>query len=239
MKPCEKCSCSNRANASSPLNIIDCEPIPCDTNCPVGYEYQISANQCCGTCVQTSCIIVLLNATYALKPGSIWTPAGNPCVKFECVKIANQFITIEAKTTCPLYDPNECIPGTETITPDGCCHVCIPKGEPCGVSTTPVYLESQGCHAKDLVNVTSCSGACGTFTFYSTKTSSLQHTCSCCQELATSERQVQLSCPDNTELTYTYTHIDTCGCLKTECSGPGHRELATTPPSVKSRRRRR
>ncbi|XP_035855779.1 intestinal mucin-like protein [Sander lucioperca] len=239
MKPCEKCSCSNKANANSPLHIIDCEPIPCDANCPVGYEYQISANQCCGKCVQTSCIVVLLNATYALKPGSIWTPAGNPCVKFECVKIANQFITIEAKTICPLYDPNACIPGTETIAPDGCCHVCIPKGEPCSVSTTPVYLESQGCHAKDLVNVTSCSGACGTFTFYSTKTRSLQHTCSCCQELATSERQVQLSCPDNTEITYTYTHIDSCGCLKTECSVPGHRELATTPPSIKSRRRRR
>uniref|UniRef100_A0A8C9X529 CTCK domain-containing protein n=1 Tax=Sander lucioperca TaxID=283035 RepID=A0A8C9X529_SANLU len=74
---------------------------------------------------------------------------------------------------------------------------------------------------------------------YSTKTRSLQHTCSCCQELATSERQVQLSCPDNTEITYTYTHIDSCGCLKTECSVPGHRELATTPPSIKSRRRRR
>ncbi|KAA8591406.1 hypothetical protein FQN60_002349, partial [Etheostoma spectabile] len=110
MKPCEKCICSNKVNASSHLNIIDCEPIPCDTNCPVGYEYHISANQCCGTCVQTSCIVVLLNATYSLKPGSIWSPAGNACVKFECVKIANQFITIEAKTTCPLYDPNECIP---------------------------------------------------------------------------------------------------------------------------------
>uniref|UniRef100_A0AAQ5YCF1 Uncharacterized protein n=1 Tax=Amphiprion ocellaris TaxID=80972 RepID=A0AAQ5YCF1_AMPOC len=60
------------------------------------------------------------------------------------------------------------------------------------------------------------------FLSYSAEMSSLQHTCSCCQELATSERQIQLSCPDNTEVTYTYTHIDACGCLKTECSAPGN-----------------
>ncbi|XP_054464014.1 mucin-5AC-like [Anoplopoma fimbria] len=232
MKPCEKCSCSKNRT-------IECQPTPCDTHCPVGFEYQIIAGQCCGICLQTSCVVALSNSTHTLKPGTFWSPAENPCVKFECVKIANQFITIEAKTMCPLYDPKECIPGTETIAPDGCCHVCIPRGRSCNVSTTTVYLESQGCHAKEMVNVTSCSGACGTFTFYSTKMRALQHTCSCCQEVATSERKVQLSCPDNTEISYTYIHIDTCGCLKTECSVPGPSKLASTTSNVKSRRRRR
>ncbi|KAM7423466.1 hypothetical protein PAMA_000019 [Pampus argenteus] len=123
-----------------------------------------------------------------------------------------------------------------------CCHkyTCgIPKHQPCHVSTTSVYLESQGCQSKDLVNVTSCSGACGTNTFFSTKTSSLQHTCSCCQELATSMRQTQLFCPNNTEITYTYMHINACGCLKTECAEFGQSEMVTTPSSVKSRQRRR
>uniref|UniRef100_A0A3B4XDY5 CTCK domain-containing protein n=1 Tax=Seriola lalandi dorsalis TaxID=1841481 RepID=A0A3B4XDY5_SERLL len=115
----------------------------------------------------------------------------------------------------------------------------IPKGHPCNVSTTAVHVESQGCRSKERVNVTSCSGACGTSTFYSAKMKSLQHTCSCCQELATSEREVQLSCPDNTELTYTYIHIDACGCLKTECSTFGHSDIANTKSSIKSRRRRR
>ncbi|KAM6950302.1 mucin-5AC-like [Lycodopsis pacificus] len=207
MKPCEKCSCSGRKDASSGFNAVECEPIPCDTHCPL--------------------------------PGTIWTPADNPCVKYECVKIANQFITIEAKISCPPYDPKECIPGTETIAPDGCCLVCIPKGQMCNVTTTSVYLESQGCHAKERLNVTSCSGACGTFTFYSTKMRSLQHTCSCCQELATTERTVELSCPDNTKLSYTYIHIDSCGCLKTDCSVPAHSGMASTAFSGKSRRRRR
>ncbi|KAI3376838.1 hypothetical protein L3Q82_000413 [Scortum barcoo] len=165
MTPCEKCSCSNQTDASSHLHTIECQPLTCDTHCPLGYEYQIISSQCCGKCVQTSCIVTLKNnSTHTLKPGTIWTPTENPCVKFECVKIVNQFITVEAKTICPPYNSNECIPGTETIAPDGCCHVCVPKGRPCNVSTTTVYLESKGCQSKDLVNITSCSGACGTFT---------------------------------------------------------------------------
>uniref|UniRef100_A0AAQ5ZCP1 Uncharacterized protein n=1 Tax=Amphiprion ocellaris TaxID=80972 RepID=A0AAQ5ZCP1_AMPOC len=76
------------------------------------------------------------------------------------------------------------------------------------------------------------------FLSYSAEMSSLQHTCSCCQELATSERQIQLSCPDNTEVTYTYTHIDACGCLKTECSAPGNGAM-TSPASSKPHRRKR
>ncbi|XP_042265947.1 intestinal mucin-like protein [Thunnus maccoyii] len=240
MKPCDKCICSHQINANSNLHTIECQPIPCDIHCPLGYEYQIVPGQCCGKCVQTSCVVTLSNnSTHTLQPGTIWTPSGDPCVRFECVKNGNQFTTVDIKTICPPYDPNECIPGTETITPDGCCHACVRKNQSCSVSTTTVYLESEGCHSKDLVNVTSCSGACGTFTFYSTKMRSLQHTCSCCQELTTSERQIQLSCPDNTEVTYTYMHIDSCGCLKTECSVFGHSQMATTPSSVKSRRRRR
>ncbi|TKS70368.1 Mucin-5B Ovomucin, alpha-subunit [Collichthys lucidus] len=189
-------------------------------------------------CVDTV-VEKLLKSKVNGEPGTIWTPPGKPCVKFECVKIANQFITVEAKTICPSYEAQNCIPGTETTTPDGCCPVCIPKGQPCNVSTSAVYLESKGCQSKEKINVTSCSGACGTYTFYSTKMRSLQHSCSCCQELFTSERQVQLFCPDNTELTYTYTHIDACGCLKTECSAFSHGEMASTPSSsVRSRRRR-
>ncbi|CAK6975861.1 mucin-5AC-like [Scomber scombrus] len=239
-KPCEKCICSKNRDGSSGLHIIECKPTPCDKHCPLGYEYQTVPGQCCGNCVQTSCIVTLSNnSTHTLQPGAIWTPTGNPCVKYECMKIDKQFITVDMKTICPTYDPSECVPGTEIIAPDGCCKFCTPKPHSCSVSTTAVYLETQGCRSKDMINVTSCNGACGTYTFYSTIMRSLQHTCSCCQELSTSERQIQLSCPDNTDITYTYTHINACGCLKTECAVLGHSEMATTPSSVKSRQRRR
>lgn len=239
MKPCEKCVCSDQIDAISRLHTVECSSIPCDTNCPLGYEYQNNSGQCCGNCVQTSCIITLLNnVTQTLQPGNTWTPDGNHCVMFECVHIGNQYITIEAKTICPPFDINNCIPGTETIAPDGCCPTCLPKNNTCDVTSTPVYVESQGCKSGQLVNITSCNGACGTSTFYSAESNSLQHTCACCQELATSERQIQLSCPDNTEIIYTYTHIDACGCLKTECSAPGN-SATTSPASSKPRRRKR
>ncbi|XP_056268001.1 intestinal mucin-like protein [Pseudoliparis swirei] len=113
MKPCETCSCSEQTDPSTQFHIIECVPTPCDTHCPLGHEYQTVAGQCCGKCVQTSCIVTLSNSTNTLAPGAFWTPEdNNPCVKFECVKIDNQFITVEAKIVCPLYDPKECIPVT-------------------------------------------------------------------------------------------------------------------------------
>ncbi|XP_056134724.1 mucin-5AC [Lampris incognitus] len=73
--PCEHCTC--QIDPSSHLPHIDCQPVPCDRNCPV--------------------------------PGDIWSPAGQPCDKYECVKIMNQYVTIEAKIICPPYDPKNCI----------------------------------------------------------------------------------------------------------------------------------
>ncbi|KAM3626043.1 uncharacterized protein V6R79_021645 [Siganus canaliculatus] len=237
---CQQCNCSNQIDSSSHLHTVQCQPITCDTHCPLGYEYQNMSGQCCGNCVQTSCVATLPdNSTYTVQPGKIWSPSGYPCEKFECVKIGNQYITVEAKTICPPYDPAGCIPGTETMAPDGCCRTCVPNTHTCNVSTTTVIVESQGCHSKDMVNVTSCGGACGTFTYYNSKMKALQHTCSCCQELSTSERQIQLSCPDNTEITYTYTHIDSCGCLNTQCASSQSGTETSTPATMKSRRRRR
>uniref|UniRef100_A0A3Q1ESC7 Mucin 5f n=1 Tax=Acanthochromis polyacanthus TaxID=80966 RepID=A0A3Q1ESC7_9TELE len=70
MKPCEKCICSNQTDASSHLHIVECYSMPCDTHCPLGYEYQNNSGQCCGTCVQTSCIVTLPNnVTQTLKVG--------------------------------------------------------------------------------------------------------------------------------------------------------------------------
>uniref|UniRef100_A0A8C4Y9V5 Mucin-5AC n=1 Tax=Gopherus evgoodei TaxID=1825980 RepID=A0A8C4Y9V5_9SAUR len=49
---CEKCTCSAKVEPESQRNIVDCQPIPCDTGCPVGYEYKMKTGQCCGECVQ-------------------------------------------------------------------------------------------------------------------------------------------------------------------------------------------
>ncbi|XP_076011725.1 intestinal mucin-like protein [Genypterus blacodes] len=237
-KSCQTCNCSKDVDPISHLNKVECQPVKCDTFCAVGYEYHIIQDKCCGVCVQTSCVVMLPNnVTQAFKPGNIWTPAEDPCVKYECLKINNQFITVEAKTVCPAYNPKECIPGTETIGPDGCCRFCN-KGQ-CSVTTTSTYLESDDCRTKELLNITSCTGACGTFTFYSSKSNSLHHSCSCCREISTSERRAQLSCGNGTQISYTYTHIDACGCQQTDCAVTDPSKTPATSSALKSHRRRK
>uniref|UniRef100_A0A3B3ZXT1 CTCK domain-containing protein n=2 Tax=Periophthalmus magnuspinnatus TaxID=409849 RepID=A0A3B3ZXT1_9GOBI len=90
------------------------------------------------------------------------------------------------------------------------------------VSTSSMILEFKGCKSRTPINMTSCTGFCGTFTYYSLKTHSLQHSCSCCREVTTTIRKVALLCPDYSVIPYTYTHIEACACLKTFCPVLGH-----------------
>ncbi|XP_046897349.1 mucin-5AC-like [Hypomesus transpacificus] len=215
---CQQCVCGPNMDAVSHLHVVDCVPVTCDTNCQVGYKYQPIAGECCGKCVQTGCVVpVSENATHVVQPGTIWYPPGQPCINYECVIIGKQFITIEATTKCPDFNPEDCIPGTEVIAPDGCCHACIPLPKPCNISNTQVYLENNGCLSSQKVNLTSCGGSCGTYAMYSAKAQNLERSCSCCQELSTSNRQVELVCKDGSTVSHTYIHIEKCGCLRTEC----------------------
>jgi hypothetical protein len=55
--------------------------------------------------------LLLISFIFApLQPGSVWIPSGDKCVKYECVKIQEQFIPIEAKTVCPVFHPEDCVP---------------------------------------------------------------------------------------------------------------------------------
>ncbi|CDQ95897.1 unnamed protein product, partial [Oncorhynchus mykiss] len=83
--------------------------------------------------------------------------------QYECVKIQDQLIPIEAKTVCPVFHPEDCVPGTEVIGPDGCCPGCIPITKPCNVTKSKVYLDSNGCKSANTVEVTTCSGSCVTY----------------------------------------------------------------------------
>ncbi|KAL7857635.1 hypothetical protein AOLI_G00177370 [Acnodon oligacanthus] len=52
---------------------------------------------------------------------------------------------------------------------------------------------------------------------YSMAANSMMHRCSCCQELRTSSKQVEMKCPDQRHITHTYTYVEECGCHVTEC----------------------
>ncbi|KAJ3594132.1 hypothetical protein NHX12_006464 [Muraenolepis orangiensis] len=235
---CHTCNCTDEIDSNTQLHIVKCQPIQCDTQCPLGYEHETNLALCCGVCVQKRCVAILPdNTTHTIEPGTIWKPPGFPCQQYECLKIGNQFETIVAKIICPPYDPSKCIPGTETLAPGGCCLTCIPTDQPCTLTTVPITIENQGCRSKEQINLTSCTGACSTYTYWSMVMKKLDHTCSCCQEISTTKRIVQLICPNGTEVDFEYLHINNCSCLKTDCINVGFK--ATAHRSKSGRRRRR
>lgn len=55
--------------------------------------------------------ILLISFIFSpLQPGSVWIPSGDKCLKYECVNIMDQLIPIQAKTVCPDFYPEDCIP---------------------------------------------------------------------------------------------------------------------------------
>uniref|UniRef100_A0A3B1JYQ9 CTCK domain-containing protein n=1 Tax=Astyanax mexicanus TaxID=7994 RepID=A0A3B1JYQ9_ASTMX len=72
------------------------------------------------------------------------------------------------------------------------------------------FLVSNGCSSVHPVDITSCAGSCDTSSIYSMVANSMMHKCSCCQEMRTSSKEVQMNCPDGHQITYTYTYVEEC-----------------------------
>lgn len=52
---------------------------------------------------------------------------------------------------------------------------------------------------------------------YSPEANTMEHKCSCCQEIKTSQRKVTLMCSDGTYLDHSYTYVEKCSCVSAEC----------------------
>uniref|UniRef100_A0A4W4E725 CTCK domain-containing protein n=1 Tax=Electrophorus electricus TaxID=8005 RepID=A0A4W4E725_ELEEL len=90
----------------------------------------------------------------------------------------------------------------------------------CNIQKNTTVLVSNGCTSTVPVEITSCAGSCETFSIYSAKANSLMHSCSCCQEQAISQKEVEMICPNGSKTNHIYTYIESCGCTNTECA-PG------------------
>ncbi|KAG7473977.1 hypothetical protein MATL_G00101660 [Megalops atlanticus] len=232
---CRQCQCGNSAAPDSPLHAIECRPTSCDTHCQLGFEYQVVSGQCCGKCVQKSCVITLPdNTTHLIQPGHIWPLPDDKCVKYKCEEVEDQLVPVEVKMVCPEFHPKECIPGTEKRDSDGCCQTCTTHHN-CNVQKNSTHLISNGCRSTVPVEITSCQGTCGTSSMYSAKEDALIHSCSCCQEMSTSRKEVEMACPDGTKFKHSYIYIETCVCHITECG----MQISPTSKAFGQRRRRK
>ncbi|CAN0428794.1 unnamed protein product [Lampetra planeri] len=216
---CETCVCGHGKDVTK-FHIPECTPVPCNTQCALGYEYVENSETCCGTCNQTKCIINLpQQSNIILQPSESWSP--DNCTKYTCERMDTGILmTTVASITCPDFDPDTCKDGTIRPTKDGCCKECEASSAFCKAIVSNETIERDGCRSMEPMPVIVCEGACPTSSVYSSKTNSMMHTCNCCQEANTEHREVTLICGDNTEINIAYPFVTKCACKVTRCSRP-------------------
>ncbi|KAM9544988.1 intestinal mucin-like protein [Salvelinus alpinus] len=233
---CENCICSSIMDPSTKLNNIVCTNISCDTTCSQGFQYQAIPGQCCGKCVQTSCVVTMPDKTkQTIQVNETWSPPGDKCVKYTCEETGGQYIPVEVKTVCPAFSPENCVPGTEKTDANGCCKTCTERSNVCEMKYTTTSIVISGCATAEPVEINSCSGNCGTSSMYSAEANTMMHYCSCCQEATTSQKEVELMCPDGSKVKHSYIHVESCGCHVTDCDAG----TTAAPGTTRQRRRRR
>lgn len=222
---CQDCYCGPNVDPNTSLHIIVCKPVVCNINCSEGYDYQELSGQCCGHCVQTQCIVRIDNSTVTIEPNQTFVSPADKCMKYSCEKVNDQYLTTQTTKICPPFNPLDCAPGTETTDADGCCKSCTVRTI-CEVRSELKVIEVNGCKSKQPVNMTYCTGHCGSTSVYSAAANSFLRECNCCQETNITQEQVALACTDGSTLQHTYSLATACACTPSIC--PQH-----------SRRRRR
>ncbi|NXJ41763.1 MUC5A protein, partial [Ciconia maguari] len=216
--PCENCTCSESSYSSPHHTSVKCKPVTCDTYCSAGYKYTKKPGQCCGTCNKVACIVTVGdNITRVLQVGEFWNPPGDNCKTYTCEKYDEQFIPVILEKSCPLFNPDDCDPDDIKLSDDGCCKECQKNLKSCMKHNTTTVIKYHGCVSPAPVEMTYCEGSCDAYSRYSPEANTMEHKCSCCQEIKTSQRKVTLTCSDGTYLDHSYTYVEKCSCVSAEC----------------------
>ncbi|XP_069823969.1 mucin-2-like [Dendropsophus ebraccatus] len=126
---CTQCVCSSIFNSLTKLNEVICVPIFCNRQCASGEVYQIIPGECCGRCVQTSCVVATPDGqNKELAPGESWSPNNNNCTIYKCTKVANLLpITSVTAANCEFKSIKDCSVGHQYLPPSAsqCCGKCV------------------------------------------------------------------------------------------------------------------
>ncbi|XP_013358421.1 PREDICTED: mucin-5AC [Chinchilla lanigera] len=228
---CETCRCEVPSSPNSDGFLISCETQICNTHCPMGFEYQPQQRQCCGECVQKTCVVavnVTGQPTRLLLPGESWSDPGNPCVHHTCERYEDRLEVVTVKRECP---PLSCARAQAQLSQDGCCLFCPPAPTmqpqewPCTLRRREQVLQHQNCSSASPVRLAYCEGFCGNSSSkYSLEANAVEHRCRCCQELRTSRATVTLRCADGSSRAFSYTQVEECGCQGLQCQAPASRK---------------
>uniref|UniRef100_A0A803XVQ8 Mucin 2, oligomeric mucus/gel-forming n=1 Tax=Meleagris gallopavo TaxID=9103 RepID=A0A803XVQ8_MELGA len=251
----------NSEDPCCPIVTCKCNTSLCTTKppkCTLGFEVQsyIPSDECCPVyqCVPKN-VCVHQNAEF-LPNSSVFVDKCHDCFCTNDVNISTQLNVISCEhIPCNTY----CEPGYERKQVEGeCCGKCVQTK--CIIHTS---------HGSSLIlnpqiwlfciqNKTSCRSSLPictlSFVFwflaqndvpflhlnrYSVEASSMEHSCSCCKEVETSMKEVELKCPSGGSITHKYVYVESCGCQDTQCTVPESSESQSTEENDESARNHR
>ncbi|OCT83934.1 hypothetical protein XELAEV_18022073mg [Xenopus laevis] len=193
----------SQGQLSTAISIKSCNVLS-ESDCRANEIYLISSGQCCGQCIQTSCVLTTVSGQVELlKEGESWSEINDNCTSYVCNVAQGQFSTVVHKKACVNITAGDCDSGSVEMSDDGCCLICkAPKL--CRRVVNNTLLTNGTCSL--VAEVPYCDGYCQNLS-----------ECQCCQQQVVSLRTVQLNCADTSTLNYNYPYVESCGCGTVPC----------------------